>query len=257
MLPRAMGNLANTSLLILGHGSSKHPDSSGSVKMHTEVLRKTGYYAEVSCAFLKEEPFIDVEILDAMKSESICIVPDFLAEGYFTRKVIPEKLNLSEQSKTVRYCPPVGTHPLMTELIQTAVEEVLGEWQPEHTSLLVIGHGSTKNTCSKQTLKSHLAELRSRNLWLQVEDLWLEEAPRVSDWSQVASQRQVIILPFLLNDGQHGGWDIPTDIGIEKNTAVHGVTHELCEKQVRLAPALGTSARFAEVIDAIVRIWNS
>ena len=251
-----MGDLSKTALLILGHGSSRHPDSSRSVKMHTEILSQSGTYAEVFCAFLKEEPFIEAELLDQIESENICIIPDFLAEGYFTRQVIPKKLNLTEQGNNVRYCPPVGTHPLMSELIHAAVEEALGDWLPEETSLLVIGHGSNKNFCSKQTLKSHLEELRNQNIWQQVEDLWLEEAPLVSDWSEVASQEKVIILPFLLNDGQHGGWDIPEDLGIEKGVEVHGVTHQLNGSDVRLAPALGTSVRFSEALAAIAKIWG-
>lgn len=251
-----MNEEQDTALLVLGHGSSKHPDSSQSVRMHAETLGSSGRYKQVQCAFLKEEPFIDAELLAGLNAETVCIVPDFLAEGYFTRQVIPVKLKLAEQGGQVRYCPPVGTHPLMVELMQAAAENVLGDWSPQQTSLLVIGHGSTKNTCSKQTLKSHLAELRAQSAWSQVADLWLEEPPKVDEWASVASCRQVVILPFLLNDGQHGGWDIPADLGIELGVAVHGVTHELSGRQVRLAPALGTSPRFAEAIEAIVRIWG-
>jgi len=65
-----------------------------------------------------------------------------------------------------------------------------------------------------------------------------------------------VVLPFLLNDGQHGGWDIPADMGILKEVAVHGVTHQLEESDVRLAPALGTSPRFTEAIRAIAEIWG-
>ena len=144
----------------------------------------------------------------------------------------------------------------MAELIQYAAEELLGDWQPECTSLLVIGHGSTKSNCSKQTLKTHLVEVRARASWSQVEDLWLEESPMVHEWAEVATQKQLIILPFLLNDGQHGGWDIPADLGIKKGAAVHGITHQLSGCKVRLAPALGISPRFVEVIQAIANIWG-
>lgn len=248
--------LKNTALLVLGHGSSKHQDSSASVRMHAEALSKSGDFSEVHCAFLKEDPFIE-DALDKIMSENICIVPDFLAEGYFTRQVIPAKLNLKAQGKCIRYAPPVGTHPLMAELIGHAADEVKRAWDYADTSLLVIGHGSGKNPCSKQTLKQHLYDVRKHADWNQVADLWLEESPTVENWSQVATQKQVLILPFLLNDGQHGGWDIPADLGIEKGTQIHGVTHQLMGREVRLAPALGTSPRFADAIAAIARIWSS
>lgn len=250
-----MSNTSNTALLVLGHGSSKHPDSSRSVRMHADVLRERGNFAQVHCAFLKEEPFIE-GALDRMDAEKICIVPDFLAEGYFTRQVIPAKLNLTERDASIRYAPPVGTHPLMAELIQEAARDVLESWGLEQVSLLVIGHGSTKNSCSKQTLKIHLAQMQQHGDWAQVQDLWLEEAPRVTDWSNLVTQKRVIILPFFLNDGQHGGWDIPDDLGIPKGEVVHGVTHHLKGHEVRLTPALGTSARFADALAAIAAIWS-
>lgn len=250
-----MSSHKNTALLVLGHGSSKHPESSASVRVHTDVLRERGDFAEVHCAFLKEEPLLD-HALGEIDADHVCIVPDFLAEGYFTRQIIPVKLKLSERGENIRYCPPVGTHPMMAELIADAAADVMGDWTTEHASLLVIGHGSGKNPCSKQTLIRHLHELRENSDWAQVQDLWLEESPMVGDWSQLATQRQVLIVPFLLNDGQHGGWDIPADLGIPKSAEIHGVTHQLNGCEVRLTPALGTSARFADAIAAIAHIWR-
>ena len=78
-------------LLLLGHGSSKHPDSSRSVREHAELLSQADCFTEVRCAFLKEEPFIE-HALDGVDDEQVIIVPDFLAEGYFTRQVVPAKL---------------------------------------------------------------------------------------------------------------------------------------------------------------------
>ncbi|BDS05046.1 hypothetical protein NT6N_00860 [Oceaniferula spumae] len=250
-----MSNQKKTALLILGHGSSKHPESSASVRMHTEVLRERGDFAEVHCAFLKEEPFI-ADALDKIEAENICIVPDFLAEGYFTRQVIPELLKLDQQPETVRYCPPVGTNDMMQQLIEMAAMADMKDWKPEQTSLLLVGHGSTKNSKSKQTLLDHIEALKQTSPFAQITDVWLEEAPFVQDWQQFVTEKQVLVLPFLLSNGQHGGWDIPAELGIGKGDVVHGVTHTLQGRNVRIAPALGTSPQFAGVIAAIAHIWG-
>lgn len=241
-------------LLLLGHGSSKHPDSSASVRAHTKILGQSGDFEEVRCAFLKEEPLVD-HCLDGLENREVTIVPDFLAEGYFTRQVIPSKLSSHPVWVNARCCPPVGTHPMMAGLLDSAATDLLGGWLAPDTSLLVVGHGSGKNPCSKQTLLHHLQALRDEGKWGQVADLWLEEPPRVGDWAQVTSKQQVVVVPFLLNDGQHGGWDIPAELGIAADTMSHGVTHELGEHQLRLAPALGCSARFADAIAELARIW--
>ncbi len=225
------------------------------MRNHAELLREAGKYADVRVAFLKEEPLIE-SCLDGLQTEQVVIVPDFLAEGYFTRRVIPRILNLPERNNNIQYCPPVGTHPMMAELLQNAAESVARDWKPRDTSLLVVGHGSGKNPCSKQTLLHHLAAVRQSSHWAQVEDLWLEESPRVGEWRQVSAKPQVIVVPYLLNDGQHGGWDIPDDLGVDKNSPVHGVTHELQGCMIRIAPALGTSTRFVDAIAGIAEIWG-
>ena len=139
--------LKNTALLVLGHGSSKHQDSSASVRMHAEALSKSGDFSEVHCAFLKEDPFIE-DAFDKIMSENICIVPDFLAEGYFTRQVIPAKLNLKAQAKCIRYAPPVGTHPLMSELMRHAAD---GLFALPQTGQAIHGRGDPEGLRSRTT----------------------------------------------------------------------------------------------------------
>lgn len=235
---------AMSTLLLLGHGSSKHSGSSRSVKAHVELLRERGRFSAVHCGFLKEEPFIE-DALGRVTSDELVIVPDFLAEGYFTRQVIPALLG--EMPDGVRYCDPVGKHPLMRELIVDAAEAELGEGERAGTSLLLVGHGSKKNVDSKQTLLDHIEVLRETSGFAQVADLWLEEEPFVSSWRDVVTEERGIVVPFLLSDGQHGGWDVPEMLGIDGE--VHGVIHALHGHSIRVAPALGTSPRFVEVIE--------
>lgn len=194
--------------------------------------------------------------LDEVGEEQVIIVPDFLAEGYFTRQVVPAKLGDKLRSANICCTPPVGTHPMMAEIINDMAREVLGDWTVEQTSLLVVGHGSGKNPCSKQSLLGHLQEVRNNTDFAQVADLWLEELPLVSSWKEVATQRHIIVIPYLLNDGQHGGWDIPAELGLSLDQQIHGQTHDVESHQIRLTPALGTSPRFAEVISQLAEIWG-
>jgi sirohydrochlorin cobaltochelatase len=194
--------------------------------------------------------------LDGVGEEQVIIVPDFLAEGYFTRQVVPAKLGDKLRSANICCTPPVGTHPMMAEIINDMAREVLGDWTVEQTSLLVVGHGSGKNPCSKQSLLGHLQEVRNNTDFAQVADLWLEELPLVSSWKEVATKRHIIVIPYLLNDGQHGGWDIPAELGLSLDQQIHGQTHDVESHQIRLTPALGTSPRFAEVISQFAEIWG-
>lgn len=199
--------------------------------------------------------------LQGLENERVILVPDFLAEGYFTRQVIPAKLGLAGEAHNnvaakVVCSPPVGSHPMMAELLADAAKGLLHGWDPAETSLLVIGHGSGKNPCSKQTLLTHMEQVRAATAFAQASDLWLEEEPQVADWKELALCRQVIIVPFLINDGQHGGWDIPRELGLVDDARVHAQTHQLAGYELRVAPALGTSPRVVDVIRDYVRLWG-
>ncbi len=80
-------------------------------------------------------------------------------------------------------------HPMMQDLIGLSASKVLGDWAPSDVSLLLVGHGSTKNPRSKDTLLEHIEALKKASVFGQIADLWLEEAPLVSSWSEVATQQ--------------------------------------------------------------------
>jgi sirohydrochlorin cobaltochelatase len=53
----------------------------------------------------------------------VCVVPNFISEGYFTQTVVPCELELNRRITTRsngqvwKYCEPVGNHPMMTDLL--------------------------------------------------------------------------------------------------------------------------------------------
>jgi len=46
----------HAALLIVGHGSTVNPDSSGPTLAHAAEIRRRKVFADVACAFWKEEP---------------------------------------------------------------------------------------------------------------------------------------------------------------------------------------------------------
>ncbi len=68
-------------LIIVGHGSTVNPDSSTPTHQHADEIRHRGLFAEVVCAFWKEEPSMR-EVFYTVESDLIFIVPNFISEGY-------------------------------------------------------------------------------------------------------------------------------------------------------------------------------
>ena len=84
----------NTTLILIGHGSTTNPDSAEPTHLHADRIRAQKIFDEVRCAFWKEEPSLR-EVLYGITSREVYIVPNFISEGYFTQKVIPRELELT------------------------------------------------------------------------------------------------------------------------------------------------------------------
>ena len=63
-----------SSLIVVGHGSTINPDSSGPTFAHADTIRQKGLFADVLCAFWKEEPSLR-EVLRMVETEGCMSFP--------------------------------------------------------------------------------------------------------------------------------------------------------------------------------------
>jgi sirohydrochlorin cobaltochelatase len=133
----------DAALLIVGHGSTVNPDSSAPTWRHAREIQRRKIFAEVQCAFWKEEPSLrDARFFFAdEKMREVFVVPNFISEGYFTQTVIPRELELEGPITTCAsgqiwiYCEPVGNNPLVTELLLARAHEIAPKAEPTETAL--------------------------------------------------------------------------------------------------------------------------
>jgi sirohydrochlorin cobaltochelatase len=267
---------ANTALLIVGHGSTVNPDSSAPTWAHAMNIRRRGTFGSVACAFWKEEPSLRdaLFLFDPNEITEVAVVPNFISEGYFTRTVIPRELELGGASTTRdnngqvwRYCPPVGNHPDMTELLLQRAAEVGHGVDPTKTTLLIVGHGTALNDNSAAAAKREVDRIRALNRYAEVLNVYMEERPLVSDWAALTSTPNVVVVPFFIADGLHSYEDIPRLLGIagqeqtgtmrkEKGTVFGGNPYSSRGRSLFYAPSIGTDPRIAEIIIAQSRKRN-
>ncbi|MDB4454872.1 cobalamin biosynthesis protein CbiX [bacterium] len=249
-------------LLIVGHGSTENPDSSTPYFDHAAEIRKRGLFAEVHCCFWKEEPSMR-EALYMIDAEEVYIVPDFISEGYFTRDVIPRELELTGPTtqvhgKILHYCDPVGIHPSMTSLILQRTEEVAPGVPPEESTLFIVGHGTGLNKNSTKAIRDQVELIQTlpENRFASVQDTYMEEAPLISEWDQLADTPNVIVVPFFIADGLHSYQDIPVMLGFEKEEGKAASQKEvfrrnpylLRDKTLYYSAAIGAEPLMADVI---------
>ena len=249
-----------TALVIVGHGSTTNPDSSGPSRLLADTIRARGIFDEVSCCFWKEKPSMR-DILHTVCSPDVYIVPNFISEGHFTQTVIPRELGLEgrftlRDGKRLRYCEPVGNHASMTGVLLKRARETAPSVQTEETSLLIVGHGTILNKHSAKAAMNQAERLSDLGLYAEVLPAYMEEVPLVSDWATMTSQKNVVVIPFFISDGLHSYQDIPVLLGIREKVGpaasesevFKSNPHHLHGKNLYYGSAIGTNPMMDGVI---------
>lgn len=251
----------NSALILVGHGSTLNPDSSNPTHQHADEIRRRGIFAEVACAFWKEEPSM-TEVYEMVESGEIYIVPNFVSEGYFCQQVLPRELRLTgptteRQGRVIHYCDPVGIHPNMTRLLLQRADEVAPGVARAETCLVIVGHGTNLNENSRKVIEKQVALIRNGGHgFAQVRDAYMEEAPFVADWHKMAKAPNVVVVPFFTADGLHSYQDIPVLLGMEKEPGAAASEREVFRhnpyslhgKRLFYSSAIGTEPHLADVI---------
>ena len=287
---------SNTALLIVGHGSTVNPDSSTPTLAHAAEIRRRKIFSVVECAFWKEEPSLRdaLFLFDPPTIREVYVVPNFISEGYFTETVIPRELELNGRitkrvnGQTWKYCKPVGSHPMMTELLMQRARDIAPAVDPAETSLLIVAHGTDLNENSAVAAKREAQKIRELGCYAAVLNVYMEEAPLVAEWKTLSTTPNVVVVPFFISDGLHSYEDIPALLGIAQASSAPKSggfpTSDLCEgrseehscvgsqparevflrnpykigdRSLFYAPAIGTDARLVDVILAQILQFSS
>jgi sirohydrochlorin cobaltochelatase len=244
-----------------------NPDSSAPTLSHAAEIRRGKIFADVQCAFWKEEPSLrDARVLfDPATIKTVYVVPNFISEGYFTQTVIPRELELHGKNtkrangQIWKYAEPVGNHAMMTELLVQRAREIAPDVPEKETSLLIVAHGTDLNENSAVAAKREAAKIRELKRYANVLNVYMEEAPLVSDWRTLTDTPNVVVVPFFIADGLHSYEDIPALLGIapqrsapERQTAPGEVfqraPYKIDNRSVFYGSSIGTDARVAEII---------
>jgi sirohydrochlorin cobaltochelatase len=215
---------ANSALLIVAHGSTVNPDSSAPTLAHAAEIRRRNVFADVECAFWKEEPSLRdaLFLFDPESISEICVVPNFISEGYFTQTVVPRELELDGpvtkrlNGQIWKYCEPVGNHAMMTDLLLHRAHQIAPDVDPAETSLLIVAHGTDLNENSAVAAKREAEKIRRLSRYADVLNVYMEEPPLVADWRTLTTTPNVVVVPFFTSDGLHSYEDIPVLLGIKE-----------------------------------------
>lgn len=235
-------------LVLVGHGSARNPNTRKPLCANVKAIKRRGVYDEVRCGLLKQDPHVSVA-LDRIDSEDVTVVPFFIADGYYTREVIPELMNLSGAltempGRTIRYTPSVGSHPLFADLIVRHARDA--GWR-SGDALVVLGHGTPRNPDSGVNVYLQSERVRRRCPHEEIHTQFIDEAPFVTDAWELCQAKRIVIVPLFVADGWHVTETIPEDLGLEDGRAARQ------DREMIMTSAVGTDPGLTEVILAMAK----
>jgi len=244
-----------------------NPDSSAPTLSHAAEIRRRDIFADVQCAFWKEEPSLRdaLFLFEPETIRAVSVVPNFISEGYFTQTVIPRELELNGRvtkranGQIWNYAEPVGNHEMMTELLVQGAREIAGDVPESDTTVLIVAHGTDLNENSAVAAKREAAKIRALNRYAKVLNVYMEESPLVSDWRTFTITRNVVVVPFFISDGLHSYEDIPALLGIAEQRSTRDgnsrgqeifqrAPYDIDNRRLFYAGSIGTDPRVVDII---------
>lgn len=124
---REAGASSADAIAVLGHGTRRDSESEKNIYAMAERVRATGQFAEAGAVFLDQEPGM-LGLLDIFQAPTVVVVPFFIADGWHVGQTIPADLALDgaetrRGGRIVRYARPVGTHPVVADIISNLARQ--------------------------------------------------------------------------------------------------------------------------------------
>jgi sirohydrochlorin cobaltochelatase len=232
------------SLLLVAHGSSRHPNSVRPVQEIAELIAARGLFKSVKAVFMKAEPLANEDALD--RDGPTIVVPIFMGQGYYTDTVVPKILGVVGNPR-VTYTAPLGTHPRIADLMMNRALAAARyhQVQTDQAVLYLVAHGSAKSAASGDSAAKIETALRQMGLFKQVELGFLEQEPKAEFWRDSVSNDPIIILPLLVAAGTHTNQDIPSLFGFEDGIGGHRVENG---RPVVLASSIGIEPDLVDLV---------
>jgi sirohydrochlorin cobaltochelatase len=147
-----------TSLVIVGHGTSLNENSRKAIEQQVTLIREGGHgFAEVVDAYMEEAPFV-AKWAELTTAPNVVVVPFFIADGLHSYQDIPVLLGIesepgaaASQSEVFRHNPhelhgrrlyysnAIGTEPLLAEVILDQVRDFDAQHAETHEAIKLAG----------------------------------------------------------------------------------------------------------------------
>lgn len=211
--------------VLASHGDRAGASPNATLRAQTDAVRQRTSAHLVTSGVLKGDPTIEeaIAVAKASGADEILVYPLFMADGYFVKKVLRERVDAETAGRTAsRILMPLGLDPALPALLRDeALNSAAREgFAPAVSRLLIVGHGSKLGPASANATRAIASAVRAISTFAAIETAFLEEDPAV-EHALAASNLPTIVSGFFFGDGLHAGEDVPEAIAETGARAVY------------------------------------
>ena len=232
--------LSQSALVLAAHGELGGERDNAATAALVQQLRELEIFGSVYCGFFKTSPHLSDVLFEAGKQwERVFIMPLLIADGFFSRQLLPEAIRASKSPSQITTLPPIGNMPDLHRSVVRQAITVTKElhWHAPH--VLVVGHGSRSHATSRNNVLTIATDLIETKAFSSVRAAFLDDEPGLSDVLSDIEQ-PVLVIPCFWSAGRHANTDLPGAVSLRG-----GMIH-------LLAP-IGTLPGLSEMIAAAAR----
>ena len=235
-------NLSDVAVVLAAHGDRGGAAPNSTLRSHRDRLQAMGVFRTVTAGVLNGEPSLESALLatQAAGAQRIAVYPMFMAAGYFTNMVLPERIAAVGLDRQCRILEPLGQDLRIPSLLldEARAAAAAAGLEPAATRLLIVGHGSKLGPASANATREVASAVARLQSFMSVETAFLEELPFV-DAALAGERPPTVVSGFFSGDGLHAQEDVPEAIAEAGGRAVY-------------AGSIGRSAELASIIrDAV------
>ena len=209
--------LDRPAVLLAAHGCHDGSPANDRVRaLAAAVAARLPGRTVAACFNLGTPRFCD--IFDGLDASCAVVVPLMASAGYFPTQRLPEELakNARFPEIDLRTTPPLGTLDAVKRAAADRAVALVREFgfDPSRTTILVIGHGTTRNPQSGRTTLDVADLIRAALPAADASAAFLDQNPLLEDVGPTLSRPHVVVSPYLFGGGGHMNDDIPERLGL-------------------------------------------
>ena len=146
-------------------------------------------------------------------SESPLVFPLFMADGWFIRSALPDRLARAGATGA-RILTPFGLLPEVQNLAATVAQTAAAAqgWRPEDSTLILAAHGSGRSSFPAEAAARIADVITQKVPFASIRTGFIEESPYLAE-AAAAAGPQAICLPLFIARWGHVNDDIPAALG--------------------------------------------